>query len=138
MIEVKQVDPITWKDMAENAHLAVFDENWQRDLERIDFALLMIHKETDQAVAYVTVQKIDESTAYIQYGGAFEKFRKTGITFEAFNSMLEYLQKSFKKIITLVENNNSSMLKFYMKKNFLITGVRYFKEHIFLENYYEA
>lgn len=138
MIEVKRIDPAEWKWMAKNAHVAVFDETWNAELERISFALLMVQAETNRLISYATVQVIDPQTVYLQYGGVFPKFRGTPLSFLSFKEMLIELKKSFSKIITLVENSNYPMLRFYMKEFFVITGIRYFKEHILLENTYES
>lgn len=137
-ILVKEIAPREWKALAEDAHLSVFDELWDKDLERIDFAMIMTMKETDQLISYATAQKVDEQTIYLQYGGAFPTYKGTPITFLSFKEMLTHLKLKYSKIVTLVENNNYPMLRFYMKEFFLITGIRYFGEHILLENSYEA
>lgn len=136
MISVKVLLPHQWKEMAENAHVAVFDETWDKNLERITFALLMVDKE-DQIISYATAQEIDKETVYLQYGGAFPKFRGSPVVYKSFCEMVDFLKKSYKTIRTYVENVNYPMLKFYMKNNFLVTGVRYFKEFTLLENCYE-
>lgn len=138
VIEVKVITPKEWFDLAENAHTAVFKEYWNKNLERIDFALLMVKKETDEVVSYATVQIRDSNSAYLQYGGAFPKFQGTPIIFLSFQEMLKTLKKEYKKITTLVENNNYAMLRFYIKEYFKIIGIRYFKNHILLVHQYEA
>lgn len=136
MIEVRQVTPKEWKACAESAHLAVFDEKWDKELERIDFALIMIRKMDDKVVSYVTCQEIDINTVYLQYGGAFPIFRGTPIVLATFQDMLKVLREKYKVIKTYVENTNYPMLRFYIKENFLITGLRYFKEQTLLEHTY--
>lgn len=136
-ILVKTVTPQDWKVLAENAHLVVFEEKWDKELERIDFALVMVKKETNELIAYTTCQIIAPKTIYLQYGGAFPKYKGTAISFLAFQEMLKDLKNQYSKIVTLVENTNYPMLKFYMKEYFTITGIRYFGSHIFLENQYE-
>lgn len=138
MIEVKKIAPKEWYELAEAAHIAVFDESWDKNMERIDFAMVMVQTDTNTLISYATAQVVDPSTVYLQYGGVFPKFRGTPLSFLSFKEMLDVLKKSFKKIVTLVENNNYPMLRFYIKEFFLITGIRYFKNHIYLENTYEA
>lgn len=133
-IQVQIVSPKDWKEMAEHAHLAVFGEGWDKELERIDFALVTVLKRTNTIISYLTAQVVDADTAYLQYGGAFESYKGTAIVFISFSKMIESLKNEYKKITTLVDNNNYPMLKFYMKENFLTTGIRYFKGHTYLEN----
>lgn len=137
MIEVIEVSPKSWKEMAENAHKSVFDESWDKELERVDLALLMINKEVDDVISYVTIQIKAKGLVYLQYGGTFKKYRGSIMSFKSFSAMLEHLKSRFTQIVTLVENTNYPMLKFYMKENFKITGIRYFKDSILLENHYE-
>lgn len=136
-IELKILSPIEWKEMAENAHLAVFNEIWDKEIERIDFALVTVLKRTNTIISYLTAQKIDSDTAYAQYGGAFDSYKGTAIVYLSFHYMIEFLKSNFKRVTTLVENNNYPMLKFYMKESFQITGIRYFKNSTFLENTFE-
>lgn len=138
MILVKKVDGKIWKEtMSENAHLSVFDETWSKELERVDFALLMIESESNTVISYATAQEVDKNTVYLQYGGALPSFKGTVITYKSFCEMLELLKEKYTKIVTLVENTNYPMLKFYMKQMFKVTGIRYFKNSILLENSYE-
>lgn len=136
-ILVKEVEPQLWRQMAEDAHVSVFNEHWDAGLERIDFALVMVHKDSDKIISYATATNIDSSTVYLSYGGAFPTFKGTPITFMSFQHMLDHLKRRYKRIVTLVENTNTAMLRFYMKEKFLITGIRYFGESIFLENTYD-
>lgn len=138
MIEVKRVLPEEWKVLAEAAHVAVFDESWDKNLERVDFAMIMTKTETNEVISYATVQIIDPNTAYLQYGGVFPKFRETPLSFLSFKEMLLAIKKQYTKIVTFVENTNYPMLRFYIKEFFKITGIRFFKHHIFLEHTYEA
>lgn len=133
-IEVKIVPPQEWKEMAENAHLAVFNEGWDKELERVDFALVTVLKRTNTIVSYLTAQVVSQDTVYMQYGGAFESYKGTAIVYVSFSKMIELLKREYKKLTTLVGNSNYPMLKFYMKENFVVTGIRYFKGSIFLEN----
>lgn len=134
---VKKVTPQVWKGLAEAAHVAVFDESWDAKLETIDFALLMVSRDSDRIISYATFQKLDSMEVYIQYGGAFPIYLGTPMVFTSFRKMLETLKLEYRKISTLVENNNLVMLKFYMKEGFLTTGIRYFKDLILLKQTYE-
>lgn len=124
--------------MSESAHQGVFGERWDKDIERVDFAMLMVLKPSDKVVSYATAQEVDADTVYLQYGGAFDAYRNQPVVFYSFVAMLEFLSSNYKKIVTLVENTNQTMLRFYMKAGFLITGIRYWGDHVFLENSYAA
>lgn len=131
------VSPEHWKQLASAAHLVVFDEHWDEMLERISYAIIML-TDKKEMVAYATIQLIDNDTAYLQYGGAFPTFKGTSIVFKAFQTMINCLKSKYKKLVTMIENDNYPMLKFYMKENFLITGIRYFNGFTLLENSYET
>lgn len=137
MINVKVLTPQDWKVLAENAHLVVFDETWDKELERISFALLMID-EKDVPISYATAQEVDENTVYLQYGGAFPSYKGSATVYRSFEKMLQLLRSQYKVVKTYVENDNYPMLKFYMKNNFCVTGIRYFKDAVLLENSYEC
>ena len=138
MIDVKLIEPRIWKTMAADAHLSVFKEQWDAELETIDFAMLMVLQSSDTAVSYATVQEMDDKSVYLQYGGVFPDFKGTMISYRSFHQMIERLKQDYKKITTFVENTNYSMLKFYMKENFKITGIRFFGDLTLLENNYES
>lgn len=131
------IEPKDWKVLASNAHLVVFDETWDEMIERISYAIIIL-TEKREMVAYATIQLIDNQTAYLSYGGAFPTFKGTSIVFKAFETMIVALKLKYKKLITMVENDNYPMLKFYMKVGFLIKGIRYFNGFTLLENSYET
>lgn len=137
MIVVKRVEKDQWKELSVNAHIASFSELWDADIERISYALLMVQSDDDVVAGFATVQDIDAKTAYLQYGGVFERYKNTAVAFRGFHELIKFVQDRYDKIITLVENKNFPMLKFYMKEGFLVTGIRYFKDRILLENTYE-
>lgn len=120
-----------WKDYSKAAHELAFNEQWNPEIERIDYAMLLVNEE--DPVAYVTLKETGEHSVYIQYGGAFQNIKGTTLSYKAFARMIHDLQKKYKRITTLVENNNWGMLKFYWSTKFRVTGLRYFKSAIFLE-----
>lgn len=138
MIEVKVLSPKEWQKVASDAHLCVFDEGRDPNLDRITHALLAIDKKEDHIVGYTTIQELDTKTIYIQYGGSFPKYRENPpMTYISFMEILKVLKNRYDKITTMVENSNFVTLKFYMKQGFLITGVKFFKDKVYLENTYE-
>src|SRR6185295_17570250 len=136
MIEAKYFTKDEWKDLSKNAHESVFNQMWNPDMERIDYAMLLIKDE--DPIAYVTLKEQSPNHIYLQYGGAFGPFKGTRTSFGAFVKMVDELKKKYKKISTLVENNNWGMLKFYWTEKFLVTGIRYFKKSVLLELTFEG
>lgn len=125
-----------WKSYSKAAHQLAFNERWDEDMERIDYAMLLVND--SEPVAYVTLKVTGENSVYVQYGGAFPNIKGTFLTYKAFAKMIHDLQKIYKKITTLVENNNWGMLKYYWSTKFKVTGLRYFKNSIFLELTFEG
>jgi len=119
--------PHEWRLVSEDAHLATFNELRPCDMNRIDFALVVWDK---NPLGYMTCREFDSETIYISYGGAFEKSFKV---LEGYKAMLNSLKETYKRATTLVENNNIPMLKMAMSQGFLITGIKNFKNQIYLE-----
>lgn len=136
MIQARYMTKDEWKQMSSNAHMLAFNETWNEELERIDFAMLLVKDE--EPVAYATLKEDGEKSIYIQYGGAFPNARQTVVSYKAFARMVDELLKNYKKITTLVENNNWGMLKYYWSARFKVTGIRYFKNLTFLEMTFES
>lgn len=136
MIHAEFLTKEEWRNYSKDAHEISFEETWNAELERIDYAMLLVNEQ--EPLAYVTLKETGEHSVYLQYGGAFPNSRGTILSYKAFAVMLDSLQKKYKKITTLVENNNWGMLKFYWSAKFLVTGLRYFKNHIYLELSFEG
>lgn len=135
MISVKQIPELEWRThFAKDAHQIVFRETWDAGFERIDFALLT-HDEKEQLVQFATIREMDSESAYIQYGGAFPDFRNSKKSLDSFSAILNWLEERYKNVGFLTENTNFPMLKFAIKKKFIITGVRFFKGHLLLEHF---
>jgi hypothetical protein len=124
-----------WQTFAENAHLICFNEHRPAEMNRIDFALLVVDGKTPQA--YGTFREIDSETVYMQYGGSFPETLNTVKSFQAYCLVLNYLKERYKRATTLIENTNLVMMKFAMKQGLRIIGVRNFKGSILLEHYIE-
>lgn len=119
--------PNEWKLVSEDAHLMTFNELRPESLSRIDFALVVWD---EKPLGYITCREFDSETIYISYGGAFEKSFKV---LEGYKTMLNHLKETYKRATTLVENNNIPMLKMAMSQGFLVTGIKNFKNQIYLE-----
>lgn len=119
--------PHEWKLVSEDAHLVTFNELRPCDMNRIDFALVVWN---ENPLGYMTCREFDSETIYISYGGAFEKSFKV---LEGYKAMIKSLKETYKRATTLIENNNIPMLKMAMSQGFLVTGIKNFKNQIYLE-----
>ncbi len=138
MFEVKKLSKEQWQELAQGVHSIVFKEIQDADYNRISYALLLVEKESDVVTSYITIQEMDAKWAYIQYGGAFPNYQKGLYVVRGFHQLLNYLRERYDKISTFVENSNYAMLKLYMREGFLVTGIKYFRETILLENTFES
>ena len=132
MIEVKKLSKEVWKELAENAHLVVFNEVRLNEQNRIDFALLAVD---ETPLQYVTCRELDDETLYWQYGGSFPSCRGTPKSFLAYNAIIQACKDlGYKRISFLVENNNFPMLKFAIAAKCNIVGMRTFNGSVWLEH----
>ena len=121
-----------WSKYAENAHLVVFNERRPADFNRIDFTILITYADVPQTFA--TCRELDKETVYLQYGGAFPPAMNTVRSFRCYELTICELANNYKRATTLIENENTTMLKFAMRVGFRIIGVRMFEGKIYLEH----
>lgn len=126
-MNVQKYSKDEWALVSEDAHLVAFNELRANEMNRIDFALVVWD---EKPLGYMTCREFDSETIYISYGGAFGKSYKV---LEGYKAMLSSLKEKYKRATTLVENNNISMLKLSMSQGFLVTGIKNFKNQIYLE-----
>lgn len=131
-----RIEKEAWKSLSESAHILCFNARRSAHSERIDYALLGVNS-ADHPIGYLTVREIDESTAYWQFGGAFDGIRGTVRTFSLYKLFVDYAKTHYKRVTTLIENNNTAMLKMAMKVGFRIIGIRTFKNDVLLEHLLE-
>lgn len=137
MIRAEFYSKDEWKNIfSKNAHEIAFQEKWNPENERIDYAMLLVN-ETDP-VAYATLKEQTPGHVYIQYGGAFPNSKGTVVSYKAFARMIDSLLKRYSKITTLVENTNWGMLKYYWSARFKVEGIRYFNNSTYLEMVFEG
>lgn len=122
MTEVDVLSPQDWSNHSEQAHAIVFGEKLPREMQRIDFALVV--REGEQLKGYVTCREFDSETVYWQYGGAFPGTKDTHSSWRCYQALAQHCRSKYKRIGTLIENDNQVMLKMAMKLGFKIQGVR--------------
>jgi hypothetical protein len=134
-VKVERISAVNWAILSENAHLTVFGKHKPANLERVDYALLVVRDHTP--LIYVTCRELDGESLYWQFGGALPGTRGSIHTLRAIQTALDWAQARYKRVTMLVENNNRAMLKMAMKVGFLVVGIRNFQGSILLEHLLE-
>ena len=129
-VELVRYTPEEWYEYSEASHKLVFSELRDPRLDRITFALLAY--DSSGPIGYVTCREYDSDSVYWQYGGAI-KDRRGLPAIRAFEAILEEVRKQYRRVTTLVENENVGYLHLAMKYGFRIIGVRCFKGGVFVE-----
>lgn len=131
---VVKFDKDAWaKEWAELSHQIVFDEKRPSEMNRIDFALVVVNGLTNKPAGFCTVRELDSESVYWQYGGAFPETIGTIWVATCYQAFIDWCRGKYKRITTLVSNENIAYLKLCMKYGFRIIGVRVFKDEIFVE-----
>lgn len=130
--EVDRLTKEQWAPLSQKAHLICFGENKPAEMDRIDFALLV--KKGPQLIGYCTCRETDSDTLYWQFGGAFPGTKDSSMSLPAYLRLVWWTKQHYKRVHTLIENNNIVMLKMAMKAGFRIIGIRNFNKHILLEH----
>ncbi len=131
VVKIKKED---WSELAEKAHLIVFNEIKKPEMDRIDFAL-MVETEGGIPMQYATCQERDRDTIYFQYGGSFPDTKGTTKSLRCMQEILKWTEQAgYRYVAFLVENVNQAMLKLAMHTGFIIVGIRNFRGMILLEH----
>lgn len=129
-VELLYIEPEDWGKYAEDSHAAVFKEYRPSSMDRISYALAA--SDERGVIGYVTCRETDAESIYWQYGGAVET--RYGIAaYRGFEAFIEYSEKRYKRVSTLVKNDNIKYLHLLMKFGFRVIGLRSFGGEIFLE-----
>lgn len=134
MFALQLISKDDWKEyFAKEAHALVFNEVRSSDLDRIDFALILLDK--DSPVAFVTCREHDAETIYMQYGGAMPQNKKTYGVSQGYAQMVAFLSSDpkYKRIATRIGNQNTAMLRLAMSQGFRIVGVTTFNGEVLVE-----
>lgn len=132
MIEVRKITSEQWDKLKHDAHVAVFAE--LPGTERVDFALITVKKDTDEIVQYVTIREYDSESIHWFYGGSFDKFKGTITAYRSMDALLSWARQNYKKLSFFTANTNFAMIKFGVKHNFQITGMRLVSNGLLLEH----
>lgn len=133
--QIEKISKEDWELVSEDAHLIAFGKRKPAYFDRIDFALLA--KTETQMLGYITCREMDHETLYWQFGGAFPGTKDTVKSWRAYEAFGKWCGDKYKRVTTLIENDNTVMLKMAMKLGYRIIGVRNFQGSILLEHLLE-
>lgn len=131
-IEIEKISKEDWAPLSENVHLIAFQKTKPQEWDRIDFALVC--KKGPHLMGYMTCRELDAFSLYWQFGGAFPGTKNTSLCFLGYTKFVWWCKQHYKRISTIIENNNTVMLKMAMKVGFKIIGVRCVNGQIMLEH----
>lgn len=138
MILIHRLPKNEWSELAANAHMAIFGQKLPPTQERIDFALLAVHSETADPLAYVTCRELSPETLYFSYGGSFPPAKNTVLSWGCYRGFTDEVEAmGYTHIFTLIENTNTSMLRFASKMGYKIVGLRHVEGATMLEHLLE-
>lgn len=132
-VDVMKCTPQQWAAYSEDAHKAVFGETRTSDFDRIDYALIAYHGQ--RIIGFTTCRETDRDSLYWQYGGCFDGNRGVPAV-RAFEAVFGYSREKYKRISTLVKNDNVNYLHMLMKYGFRAIGLRNFANDILLEMFW--
>ncbi len=133
-IRIERFDRREWMKLSENAHRVCFGTLKPAEWDRIDYALMAV---AEQPVGYLTCREFDAETVYWQFGGSFPGAKGTLLSWRAYQAFVDYAQSKYKRVTTLIENDNLAMLKMALKIGFRVIGTRTFRGSILLEHLLE-
>lgn len=119
-----------WLNLSEYAHLICFNEKGRGEIDRCDFAIMVI--DDDVPLMYATIKEHDSLTAHLSFGGAFPSCKGTPRSVKAYDLIMDYLRNRYKYVTMYVKNTNAPMLKFGLRAGFIITGIDYRHKETYL------
>lgn len=134
-MRVERFSQADWRLYSEKAHLICFGQHKPAHWDRFDFALLAVDHE--KPLGYVTCREHDPETLYWQFGGTFPETKGTIKSWRVYEALTNYCRSNYRRLTTLIENDNLTMLKFAMKMGYRIVGVRVFQGKPLLDHLLE-
>jgi len=129
-VQIKVLSPEEWYRYAEEAHKLVFNHHRDPWIDRINFA--WVTYDEVGAIGFVTCREFDCHTLYWQHGGALQE-RRGVAAIKSFEAILNKARDKYRRVTTLVENDNVNYLHLIMKYGFRVIGLRVFEGKILLE-----
>jgi len=131
VITIRKIEKTEWDEVAEKAHLVMFNEARPKEMNRYDFALMA---EIDGfPIGYGLCREFDSETLYFGYGGCFPEFQKSTKAVSWYIEGVSWALQNYKRVTTFIENENVAMLRVAMHAGLRVIGVKIFKQQIFCE-----
>lgn len=108
--------------VSEELFRLVFGSARAKDLERVDFAVLV--EAHGKLAAFVSCYEHQAGELYIQYGGALPDFQRSPRVLRGYRFLLRFLLAHYPALMTRIENSNSAMLRLALSCGWLIVGLR--------------
>jgi len=109
-------------EIVEQAHLAVFSDELNKNFFRFDFAIA-VHEDSDP-IGYTLVHELTSEDVEMTYGGVVQDHRNISSK-EGFRLIIGRLKEmGYKNVLAQVENKNIPMLRLALSEDFLIIGNR--------------
>lgn len=122
-----QISHEEWmKDYAKDAHKSVFGDDFEDfDKTLFDYALLVIDKESNTPIVYMTVRVLNKKSVFIEYGGSFPAFRGNHKVRAALAFILDNMRDKLgiETVGFLTAQKNIKMQKMGLATGFLVTGL---------------
>ena len=128
---IEKLSPEQWRKLSKDVHLVAFHEVSDPAEDRIDYALLIVDRQTP--AGYMTVKEMDGGTAYLQHGGAFPNHAGTVHAFRQYSVAIKELSAQYDYIWTRIENTNTAMIKMALNVGFVINGTYFHEPKLYLE-----
>lgn len=132
-MNLKKFSKQEWDKYSESAHLICFSERLDAQFNDYTFCLT-VEAEDGTPLMYSTILDLHDGDCYMKHGGAFPSSKGTPLSYKCYLKIMDYLKSNYKRISTLIENENTPMLKFAMSVGFKITGLRIIDNKILLEH----
>lgn len=133
-LEVRPLTREDWRVLSDQAHLASFGEHRPPNFERIDFALLIVERETNIPQGYITCTALNSELLKWGFGGAFPLAKGTYKVMAGYRLALEFCRaKGWLHVVTLVKNDNFASLRMHLKERWKPIGVTNFLGDVLVE-----
>jgi RimJ/RimL family protein N-acetyltransferase len=134
-LEIKSLSGAEWRHFAHTAQVLAFRQTRDPSMDRIDFALLAV--KNGEPCGFVTVRELDSESIYWQFGGAFPQIKATVHVQTVYREFVKACAGKYRRVTTLVENDNVPYLRLAMAAGFRIIGVRVYGGTVLVELHME-
>lgn len=129
-MEVIKLSKDEFMHISKDVHLYSFKEIKDPSLDTFDFALMAI--KDSKPMAYATCIEFDKKSCFMLHGGALPDASGTINVAKGYSYIIQSLLKEYELLQTSILNKNISMIKLALSVGFLINGIMYQKDGVYL------